>query len=186
MSQTQKLTFSAMFIAIILLMALVPWLGFITIGVVSITIIHIPVLIAALSFKDLKLAVIAGSTFGIMSWIIALTRPVTPVDLLFQNPLISVVPRILFAVIAFYLFILLSKFIKNTFFAIGITAAIATLCHSVMVLFLLYIFGQEMFPGTFMTLLLSVVFSNGWIEMIIAFFITPPIVTALRKVAKVY
>lgn len=185
MSKTQKLTYGSMFIAIILVMALVPWLGFITIGVVSITIIHIPVLIAAMSFKDLKLAVIAGTTFGLVSWIVALTRPVTPVDLLFQNPLISVVPRILFAVIAFYLFIVFAKWIKNTYLAIAVSAALATMAHSVMVLFLLYIFGQEMFPGGFMALLLSVVLSNGWIETLIAFIIVPPIVMALRKVAKV-
>ena len=102
---TQELILVSLFGAIILGLALIPNVGLITLfGAVSITIIHIPVLIGAMTLKKVSSVVILGTLFGFGSLFAALTRGVTPVDLAFVNPLISVVPRILFAVSAYYIF----------------------------------------------------------------------------------
>ena len=104
MVKTQELILVSLFSAIILILAMVPNLGLISFGAVSITIIHIPVLIGAMSLKRVTSVFVLGLLFGLGTLFAALTRGSTPFDLAFINPLISVIPRILFALIAFYLF----------------------------------------------------------------------------------
>jgi uncharacterized membrane protein len=103
--KTQELILVSLFGAIILGLAMIPNVGLITLfGAVSITIIHIPVLIGAMTLKKLSSVVILGTLFGLGSLFAALTRGATPVDLAFVNPLISVIPRMLFAISAYYIF----------------------------------------------------------------------------------
>ena len=105
MKKTQELILVSLFSSIILMLSLIPNLGLIIVfGGVSLTIIHIPVLIGVMTFKRLVNVIILGFVFGLGSFLAALTRGSTPIDLAFVNPLISIVPRILFAVAAFYLF----------------------------------------------------------------------------------
>lgn len=183
MKKTKEMAFSAMIMAIILLMALVPQLGYIKINLVDVTIIHVPVLIGAMTFKNRNLALVAGTTFGISSWLVAMFRPMTPVDLLFQNPLVSIIPRILFALLAYFLYKYLSKKI-NEYASKLTTVIIATIFHTSLVILMMYTFGQHIFQDGFMTLLIGVVSVNGWIEILIAAIIVPPIVSALQKTLK--
>lgn len=104
MVKTQELILVSLFSAIILILAMVPNVGLITFGAVAITIIHIPVLIGAMTLKRVSSVFVLGFLFGLGSLFAALTRGSTPIDLAFINPLISVIPRILFALIAFYIF----------------------------------------------------------------------------------
>jgi uncharacterized membrane protein len=104
MVKTQELILVSLFSAIILILAMVPNVGLISFGAVAITIIHIPVLIGAMTLKRVSSVFVLGLLFGLGSLFAALTRGSTPIDLAFINPLISVLPRILFALIAFYIF----------------------------------------------------------------------------------
>lgn len=104
MVKTQELILVSLFSAIILILAMVPNVGLISFGAVAITIIHIPVLIGAMTLKRVSSVLVLGLLFGLGSLFAALTRGSTPIDLAFINPLISVLPRILFALIAFYIF----------------------------------------------------------------------------------
>lgn len=183
MNKTKELAFSAMIMAIVLLMAWIPQLGYIKINLVDVTIIHIPVLIGAMTFKNRNLALVAGTTFGISSWLVAMFRPMTPVDLLFQNPLVSIIPRILFALVAFILYKYLAKKLKE-YRSKLISVIIATLFHTVLVVGMMYLFGQHIFQDGFMTLILAVVSLNGWIEILIAAIVVPPIIAALQKSLK--
>ncbi len=98
------LTLTSVFVAIILVMSLIPQIGFITIlPGVSVTLVHIPVLIGIFLLPRNN-AIILGLFFGIGSWIASFMYGNTVLDLAFRNPLISVVPRILFAVAAYYIF----------------------------------------------------------------------------------
>ena len=101
---TQELVLTSLIGAIIVMLSVIPQLGLIQIfPAVSITIIHIPVLIGVMTLRRPS-AIILGTLFGLGSLFAALTRGATPVDLAFVNPLISVVPRILFAIIAYELY----------------------------------------------------------------------------------
>jgi len=106
------LVLTAVLMSIILTMALVPNLGFITIGVAAITLVHIPVLIGVL-ILPLTNGVILGATFGIGSLISANIQATGPIDLAFQNPLYSVVPRVLFALCVGLIIKLIAHFIKK-------------------------------------------------------------------------
>ena len=78
-------------------------LGFFSSGKIAFTILHIPVFIAVILI-GLPQGVLLAAVFGVSSLITAYLHPTGALDLLFQNPLISVLPRILvpFAVWAIY------------------------------------------------------------------------------------
>lgn len=95
----------AIFASFIFVMGLVPNLGYITIipGVASVTIVHIPVLIGIM-FLPLGYALGLGLIFGLTSFMASFLYAKTVFDFAFQNPLISVLPRVLFALAAYYIY----------------------------------------------------------------------------------
>ena len=103
-NKTYRLVIRAILTAIIILQTMVPFLGFIPIGITSLTIIHITVIVAAivLGTKD---GMFIGLVWGIFTIIRAFTSPTTPLDItVFTNPIISVLPRVLVGLVAGILF----------------------------------------------------------------------------------
>lgn len=101
--KTYELALTSIIGAIIMFLSLVPNVGFITVlPGVAVTIVHIPVIIGVflLGFKS---SLILGLFFGLGSFFVALMRANTPFDLAFLNPLVSILPRILFAGIAYFI-----------------------------------------------------------------------------------
>lgn len=109
-----NMTTFVVFASITILLGLIPNIGYITVipGVASLTIIHIPVLIGIM-FLPLGYSLGLGLTFGMTSFIASFIYAQTLFDYAFQNPLISVLPRVLFALAAFYIFHLFKKVFKN-------------------------------------------------------------------------
>lgn len=125
----------AIFLAIIILMTFTN-IGFIPLGAISVTIIHVPVLIGAYLFGRKK-GLLYGLFFGLMSFIKALQSPMSILDPFFQNPLVSILPRTLFGYIAGFVFEFIKKNFKKQIISQGIiliTSFLLTLLHSVMVL----------------------------------------------------
>lgn len=179
--KTKEMAFGAIIIAIIMMMALVPQLGLISVGPVSMTLMHIPVLIMAFTFKNnRKMALIAGAAFGFGSWIAALTRASTPMDVLFQNPLVSVVPRILFALIAYELYHFLMKRMNDNVAQI-ISILVSLIAHAIMVYSMMYIFGQSLFDQGLLVLFLGIMGVSSIVEKVLAIIVVPIVVNALRK-----
>lgn len=99
-NKTFRLVLRAILLAIIIVQAMVPWLGFIPLGFISLTIIHITVIIAAVVL-DPKDGMVIGLFWGIATIVRAYAMPTTPFDtLVFTNPIISVVPRVLVGLVA--------------------------------------------------------------------------------------
>lgn len=119
---TRRLALTGAFAALVIVLGITK-LGFITLGpTVSITILHVPVILICL-LAGLPEGLFVGATFGILSLIQASMNPSTLLDPLFVNPLFSVVPRMLVAVVAWGLWTLfsnVSKLRKENI--IGITA----------------------------------------------------------------
>src|SRR5690554_1918063 len=91
-----ELVLTSVFVALIFLMGLIPQLGYITLApFVSVTLVHIPVLINIFIVKP-KYSWLIALSFGLSSLIASYMYATNPVDLAFRNPLISVVPRVLF------------------------------------------------------------------------------------------
>ena len=111
--KTRKLVISAMLGAITLVRGLTP-LGFIRLGVMNATTMHIPVIIAAILEGPIVGAAV-GLIFGVSSMVKAFTMPL-PTSFVFWNPLIAVLPRVLIGVVSYYLYAAFSsrspKFLK--------------------------------------------------------------------------
>ncbi len=104
-----QISILALFIAFIIIQNFVPLLGYIPVGPLSLTTIQITVIIAAVVFGPVDGGIV-GAVWGILSCIKAFTAPSSPVEpLIFTNPLIAIIPRIIVGIIAGYLFIVLNK-----------------------------------------------------------------------------
>ena len=140
LSLNKKLTLTGAFSALVIVLGITK-LGFITLGAAaSITILHIPVILICM-LAGLPEGLFVGATFGILSLIQAAMSPSGVLDPFFVNPLISVLPRMLIAVIAWALWKalnLIPHMPKSV--SAGITAFITTVAHTLLVLGSLYVF----------------------------------------------
>ena len=132
---------AAMFIALIAIFSFVPYLGFITIGPISFTTVHIIVLLGCM-LLGWKHGIIYGFFFGLFSFFQALSTAGT-VNYLFVNPFVSILPRIIFGFVAGFAFDFLRKRCNGiTFVGISaISAGLLTLFHTFITLTCLYVFG---------------------------------------------
>jgi uncharacterized membrane protein len=140
-ASVHQITIDAFFIAIIVLMGFVPQLGYITIVPgLSLTLLHLPVLLGAYLY-GWKKGLLYGTAFGITSWLVALQSGVG-FNAFFIYPWVSVLPRLLFGLIAGILFTILKKMPKivRSGFSIGTMAFLLTILHTVLVFIDLWIF----------------------------------------------
>ncbi len=180
--KVKDITTNALLIALIVVMAVVPQLGFISLFGVALTLIHIPVLIGALLFP--KYGWVYGLTFGLTSLFVALTRPVTPIDLLFQNPLVSVLPRLAFGALIPVVYSLSKRLTSSKNIQLGLTTASMTLVHGVFVLSMIAVFGVELLGGSQVALQVigGVLLSNSVPEALVAVMVVVPIVRRLYAI----
>lgn len=178
-----RIVFDAMFLAIIAVMTFVPYVGYIQIGLISFTLIHLPVLIGAALF-GWKRGLMYGIFFGLGSLIKATTYPGT-IDFLFVNPLISVLPRAVFGLVAGLAFSLARKlpkiYLKGGF--IAVLSFLLTDLHTFLVLTMLIIVYRpqlEVFLNSSVTwvglALGGLITTGALIEAAIAAIITPTVV----------
>lgn len=180
--KVKDITTNALLIALIVVMAIVPQLGFISLFGVALTLIHIPVLIGALLFP--KYGWVYGLTFGLTSLFVALTRPVTPIDLLFQNPLVSVLPRVAFGALIPVVYTLSKRLTPSKNLQLGLTTASMTLVHGIFVLSMIAVFGVELLGGSQVALQVigGVLLSNSVPEALVAVLVVVPIVRRLYAI----
>jgi uncharacterized membrane protein len=186
-TRIQNLTVNAMLIALIALMGFVPFLGFIPLGAsVSITIIHLPVLLGA-ALLSTRSATLFGLSFGLVSLLVVVTNPTPqPIDLFFVNPLISVLPRILFGLFAGVLFSFTRRFANlQQYGLLSLFAFLATVFHTVLVLSMLWLFASAELSGLFGNLVQFIWYIlslNGLIEAILSALLIPILTLALRRI----
>ncbi|WP_125713250.1 ECF transporter S component [Companilactobacillus kedongensis] len=177
--------------AIIFVQSLVPFLGFIPTGFINITIIHITVIVAAIVLGP-KYGSIVGLVWGLGTMIRAFTSPTSIIDtMVFTNPIVAIVPRIIVGLVAGYVYLVLKKHFKKRVVAMGIAAAIGSLTNTVLVLGLMRFMYASVLSQAYATqtdllnkLLLIIVGTNGIPEMIAAIIIAPAISTAILKANK--
>ncbi|HHU35660.1 MAG TPA: ECF transporter S component [Treponema sp.] len=120
-------------------LGLIPW-----VSGISITILHIPAIIGAI-LEGPFVGVGIGGIFGIFSLYQANQSPVA-FDALFRNPLVSVLPRILFPLLTWGIYFLFKKWKKLP--AVVIASVVGTLLHTAMVLGMLILTnGSGIFTG---------------------------------------
>jgi len=107
-SRTRKIVVTAVLAAITIVLGLLPFGGYIPFFGISITILTIPVIIGAILEGPIVGAGI-GLIFGLTSLYQAATAPKSPLDPLFVNPLLSVVPRLFIGPVAWLVWSALKK-----------------------------------------------------------------------------
>lgn len=110
--------------AITVVLGMTP-LGFVPIGPLNATTMHIPVLIAAF-IEGPVVGAFVGLIFGLSSLFNAITRP-TPISFVFYNPLISIAPRILLGLIAYVLFAAFKRIDGKRLKILGMVAWVAVI-----------------------------------------------------------
>ncbi len=128
--QTQRIVITGLMAAIACLLGATHW-GFIPwIGGVSLTILQIPVVIAAVLEGPISGAIV-GLIFGIFSMIQAAVAPSGPTDVWFTNPLLAVLPRLFIGPAAWGIFTLLKRWKVVSLLAAG---AVGSLTNTALVL----------------------------------------------------
>ncbi|MGN0728111.1 ECF transporter S component [Treponema sp.] len=145
-SLNYKIALSGVFSALSILLAFTP-LGYIQLGgAIQITLMHVPVIIATL-LAGLVPGLVTGFVFGTSSLVKALMTGAGS-SLFFMNPVVSVLPRLLFPVAVWAIFALFNCIPHFPKVLSGIiAAAFGTFFHTVVVMgaiFLLY--GDKFIP----------------------------------------
>lgn len=140
LSRNKKLALTGAFSALVVVLGITN-LGLIPIGATaSITILQIPVILIVM-MAGLWEGVFVGFAFGLLSLIRAAMSPSGLLDPLFVNPLCSILPRMLLAVVAFGCWKVLNLIPKMPkMISAGITGFIATVAHTLLVIGCIYIF----------------------------------------------
>ena len=176
-------------VAIEVIFAFTP-LGFIPTPAAAITTMHLPVIIGAVLLGPLYGGIL-GAVFGVLSLIKASLTPNTALSFILSPltsgaPLASIftciVPRILLGVIAAYGYRLFTKLFRRESISIGVSAGVATACHTIMVMGSLWIlFGAVKLKDIF----LAIVGVSGVLEILAAVLIVSAVCIPLKKYLKV-
>lgn len=144
LSKNRKLALTGAFSALVIVLVITN-LGIIPIGAVaSITILQVPVILICM-LAGLPEGLFIGAVFGISSLIRAAMSPSGVLDPLFVYPWNSVLPRMLLAVVAWFVWKVLNLIPHMPkIISAGITGFLATIAHTLMVIGCIYLFnGNE-------------------------------------------
>ncbi|MDI9486430.1 MAG: ECF transporter S component [Bacillota bacterium] len=187
LTRTKFITVNALLCAIVLLFVVFP----IAIGIVQLAFIPLVAIIISAEFVGLKNGIFTGLFFGVVSLAIAYLRPSSILYFAFQNPMVSVLPRILIGVSAYFaakgfrkLFPKLPEMIS---YGVGAFSGVATNTIGVLGMILLWYYNRPLSGGSAITweFIAAIVVSNSLLEILICTVITPPIILALKKAFRV-
>lgn len=199
--KTKNLTLFAFFLAVELILLFTP-LGFLRIGPLSATLMHIPVIIIAITMGR-KYGCALGLIFGLCSMWNATFAPgitsfcfspfitVGNVSGNFASVIIALVPRVLIGFCAASVFSFTKKHFRSESGAVIAGAFSGALTNTVLVLGMIMIFfGHEYASAlsipyqTLLSVLLGVVFTNGIAEAAIGCIVTLMVYKALKPILK--
>ena len=185
-------TLRAIFMAIIIIQDLVPFFGNIPLGPLSITTLHITVIIAAITLVPGEGAIIGG-IWGLLTWVRAFVAPTSPLaPLVFTNPLVAVFPRIMIGLVAGYLFRLVVRYSHSKRWAAILAAVAGSITNTGLVLGLIYLFYRT--PAVahaygvdvshLLPALLAIMATNGLAELTLAIIVVPLIALPVLEVRR--
>lgn len=158
--------------------------GFIHLVYMKATILHIPTIIGAI-LEGPRVGMLIGLIFGCFSLWQNIIAP-TLMSIVFLNPIISVLPRVLIGFIAYWLY---RSIPGKAVIRIAVSAFVTTIAHTVMVMGLTYILYAKEFAearhiplDNVINIIIGICVANGIPEAIAAAFIVTPILVVLHKV----
>lgn len=182
--KTYDLVVASLILAIIVVLTFTP-IGYIPTPVLSITIVHIPVLVGSYLYGK-KGGLLFGLAFGLSSMINAMSRGVA--DQTFIYPWVSILPRLVFGFSAGFLFDLVKKkALKKQLILIPIATFVATFFFHTWVVFVPYALTYSyILQGISMDLKLWITYAgifatSGALEAGVAAVVVPLIIFAIEK-----
>ena len=205
-TKTLKMAQIALFTALTIILAFVPYIGYIKLPVLAIqaTTVHIPVIIGSILLGP-KAGAFLGGVFGMTSFINNTMQPgitafcfspfIQISDDMGGSPLALVVcfvPRILCGVVPYFVYKAIQNHAKNKDksrkFSLLISGVSGSLTNTILVMGMIYLFfGQQYAEAkgiafeAVIGVIMSVVCINGTIEAIIAAFIASAVAAVLLK-----
>lgn len=202
--RTMDMTLAAIFTAIIIMMSVVPFLGYIPLGFMNATIMHVPVIIGAILLGP-RYGAYFGLVFGLTSLVKATLTP-NLTSFVFSpfitiggysgnmwSIVICLVPRILIGVAAYYVYELLIKLLHDKkggqTISLWIAGIAGSMTNTILVMNGIYLFfgksyaaaTNKMVEGIY-NVILGVILTLGVPEAIIAGILTTAVVQVLLKV----
>lgn len=198
--RTADLVEVALFVAIIIVLASTP-LGYIPLGAVNATTIHIPVIVAGIVLGWKKGAFL-GFFFGLTSFLNAsffkpnitsfLFTPLYPGGN-FWSLVICFVPRIMIGIVAYLVFKAVFRLLRNESVALVTAGVFASLINTVLVMGGAYVFFADMYAEAIgrpvtdvLAAIMTIVFVNGIPEAVCAGVLTLGIGKALLVYKRKY
>ncbi|MEA4875523.1 ECF transporter S component [Anaerorhabdus sp.] len=199
--QLKLFTYLAFFIAIEIVLMLTP-LGFIPLGVVRATTLHIPVILAGILLGP-KYGSIVGFVFGLLSLMINTFQPTltsfvfSPFVTIggtsgnFASLIVVFAPRIFLGFFSGWLYQFLFRFKWKPTFAFATTALVNSMIHTCLVLGAIALFFGQPYAAAkgvalsqLTNLLMIVITTNGIAEMIVAAIIVTVLAKALKPIVE--
>ncbi|MGI6348508.1 MAG: ECF transporter S component [Eubacteriaceae bacterium] len=141
--------------------------------------------------KGPKAGWLMGTAMGIVIMIRAMTMPMSILDPLFINPLVSVVPRMFIGVVAYWVYALIVRDSKSTgriATAGAVAGAMGMITNTVLVMSALYLFYAEKITELmgigFKVLLIGIISSSAIIEAVTAAILTSAIIAIYKKTSR--
>ena len=196
-NDTKTMVSIAMLASIQIMLAITP-LGFIPLGAIRPTTIHIPVIIGAVLFGA-KAGAILGGIFGISSIIINTVTP-TITSFVFTpfyggnifSLVVAMVPRIMIGVVSYYVFILMVKVTNKKSISYIIAGVMGSMTNTILVMSGIYIFFGDNYATAksipideLFVFIIGIIGINGIPEAIVAGVITLAIGSVLNRILKI-
>lgn len=194
-----KMTLTAMFCALVIALTFIPFTGYITYGLLSITTLHVVVILGAVLLGPAR-GTVLGGVWGVTCLIYAFMNG-TADAVIFTDPRISVIPRILVGLAAGWYYVGFKKLFERIRFssvfkrikmdeilAAGCTALCGTLTNTALVLTAITIFGTGFVSlgATLTTIVDTAIALNGVVETILAVVVVPAVSRPLFGMMKRY
>lgn len=171
--RTRKIVVTGVLGAITIFLGLTRW-GFIPwFGGISLTIMHIPVIIGAV-LEGPIVGLVIGLIFGVFSMIQAAVAPNFPTDVWFTNPLLSILPRLFIGPVAWLVWSALKRWQVTGLIAAGLAGSVT---NTVLVLGMIGILN--LLPWAAIG---PVMVANGLPEAGVSAFLVLVVVAAFRQI----
>ncbi|PHV72285.1 ECF transporter S component [Sporanaerobium hydrogeniformans] len=203
--RTKKMVYIALLIAVELVLSVTP-LGYIPVGVIRATTIHIPVIIGAILFGPIVGALLGG-VFGLTSLLNNTFNPTvtsfvfSPFYSLgefqgnFWSIAIALLPRILIGIVAYYVFKwtykCTNKWDNNKMMSFILAGLLGSLTNTLLVMGGIYLFFGQSYAmarsipyETLLGVIIGIIGTNGVVEAIVAALLTLLVAKPLIAVTK--
>jgi len=104
--------------------------------------IFLPTIITSI-IQGPKYGAVMGSLTGFVTLLRALIYPASPLDYLFLNPLVAILPRVFIGIIPYFVFKVFKNLVKNNTVSLLIAGVSGALTNTSLVILMLYLIYNE-------------------------------------------